>query len=428
MSNSIDAPPPPPLPLKPPPGRATPPLKPPPGRAATPLKPPPGRPNPPPPTPPLKAPTGSSNPPPPVPAGPPPPPPRSGPRPPPPPKVGGPPQPSPGPPRLGRPAPPAPNRPGNFESGAPKTKLKPFFWDKVLATPDHSMVWNDIRAGSFQFNEEMIETLFGYVSADKSIPEHRKQPSLGDGASQYVRIIAPKNSQNSSILLKALNVTLKEVCDALLEGNELPIEFSQTFFKMAPTPDEELTLRLYNGEIAQLGPADQFLKAIIEIPFAYKRIDALLYMSTLQEEVSSMKDSFATIVLACSELKSSRLFLKLLEAVLKTGNRMNDGTYRGGTQDFKLDTLLKLADVKGIDGKTTLLHFVVQEIIRSEGVRAARTSGGSTSFSSVASDDIADDTPHDSGDHYRALGLQVVSRLPGELKNVRKAAILDADA
>ena len=65
---------------------------------------------------------------------------------------------------------------------------------------------------------------------------------------------------------------------------------------MAPTPDEELKLRLYNGEIAQLGPADRFLKAIIEIPFAYKRIDALLYMSTLQEEVSSMKDSFATIV------------------------------------------------------------------------------------------------------------------------------------
>ena len=76
---------------------------------------------------------------------------------------------------------------------------------------------------SLRFNEEMIETLFGYVSADKSKPEHRKQPSLGDGASQYVRIIAPKNSQNSSILLKALNVTLEEVCDALLEGKTLSL-------------------------------------------------------------------------------------------------------------------------------------------------------------------------------------------------------------
>ena len=70
-----------------------------------------------------------------------------------------------------------------------------------------------------------------------------------------------------------------------------------------------------------------------------------------------------------SELKKSRLFLKLLEVVLKTGNQMNNVTFRGGAQAFKLDTLLKLADIKGEDGKTTLLHFVVQEIIQYEGAR-----------------------------------------------------------
>jgi hypothetical protein len=47
---------------------------------------------------------------------------------------------------------------------------------------------------------------------------------------------------------------------------------------------------------------------------------------------------------ACQELRNNRLFLKLLE-VLKTGNRMNVGTFRGGAQAFKLDTLLKLSDV-----------------------------------------------------------------------------------
>lgn len=65
---------------------------------------------------------------------------------------------------------------------------------------------------------------------------------------------------------------------------------------------------------------------------------------------------------ACKELRSSQLFLKLLEAVLKTGNRMNNGTVRGGAKAFKLDALLKLSDIKGSDGKTTLLHFVLQEM------------------------------------------------------------------
>lgn len=37
------------------------------------------------------------------------------------------------------------------ESGSQKAKLKPFFWDKtVLTNTDQSMVWNEIRSGSFQ--------------------------------------------------------------------------------------------------------------------------------------------------------------------------------------------------------------------------------------------------------------------------------------
>ncbi|RWW78174.1 hypothetical protein BHE74_00013618 [Ensete ventricosum] len=111
---------------------------------------------------------------------------------------------------------------------------------------------------------------------------------------------------------------------------------------------------------------------------------------------------------------------------------MNDGTYRGGAQAFKLDTLLKLSDVKGADGKTTLLHFVVQEIIRSEGVRAVRLARQSGSMFcltnySLNSDDFGENSPRESGEDYHDIGLQVVSCLSSELENVRKAAGLDAD-
>ncbi|CAH9089249.1 unnamed protein product [Cuscuta europaea] len=310
--------------------------------------------------------------------------------------------------------------------GSPKTKLKPFFWDKVNASPDHSMVWHDIKAGSFQFNEEMMESLFGYSPSDQNKNEHKKDSSL-KSTPQYIQIIETKKAQNLAILLKALNVTTEEVCDALKEGNELPPELIQTFLKMAPTPDEELRLRLYTGDISHLGPADRFLKCLIEIPFAFKRMESLLFMISLQEEVSSIKESFATLEVASNELKNSRLFLKLLEAVLKTGNRMNNGTFRGGAQAFKLDTLLKLSDVKGADGKTTLLHFVVQEIIRSEGVRAARRLKESHSMSSVKTEDLQEDSQQDSREYYRTLGLQAVSSLSDELKNVKKAAVIDGD-
>lgn len=130
---------------------------------------------------------------------------------------------------------------------------------------------------------------------------------------------------------------------------------------------------------------------------------------------------------ACGELKKSRLFLKILEAVLKTGNRMNVGTFRGGAQAFKLDTLLKLSDVKGVDGKTTLLHFVVQEIIRSEGLRALRGARDTRSMPNINCNDL-NGSSSEMEDHYCNLGLEVVSGLGSELENVKKAAGLDADS
>ena len=64
---------------------------------------------------------------------------------------------------------------------------------------------------------------------------------------------------------------------------------------MAPTAEEELKLRLYNGEISQLGPAERFLKALVDIPFAFKRLEALLFICTLQEEATVTKESFETL-------------------------------------------------------------------------------------------------------------------------------------
>ncbi|XP_059661949.1 formin-like protein 5 [Cornus florida] len=371
---------------------------------------------------------------------PPPPPPKPpAPRPPPPPKVVRAP---PIPPKSGNSTKPSPLGPHSkdsssdeghdlsSESDAPKAKLKPLFWDKVPANPDHSMVWHDIKAGSFQFNEEMMETLFGYAAADKNKNEQRRKLSSLGTTKQYIQIIDAKKSQNLAIVLKALNVTTEEVLDALKEGNELPAELSQTLLKMAPTTEEELKLRLFSGDLSDLGPAERFLKAMVEIPFAFKRLESLCFMSFLQGEVSSIKESFEILEVACKELKNSRLFLKLLEAVLKTGNRMNDGTFRGDAQAFKLDTLLKLSDVKGTDGKTTLLHFVVQEIIRSEGIRAAHKASESKSMSSgssLKSEDLVEDSIEETEEYYRSLGLQVVSDLSNELGNVRKAAFIDGD-
>ncbi|CAL9115910.1 unnamed protein product [Musa textilis] len=303
---------------------------------------------------------------------------------------------------------------GEDLEGDAKPKLKPLHWDKVRASSDRAMVWDQLKSSSFQVNEDVIQTLF-VNNTTACVP---KDASRRRGILPFKRenrVLDPKKSQNIAILLRALKVTTDEVYEALLDGNPecLGAELLETLVKMAPTKEEELRLRDYTGDVSKLGLAERFLKTVLDIPFAFKRVDAMLYRATFETEVNYLMKSFETLEAACEDLRSSRLFRKLLEAVLRTGNRMNVGTNRGQAKAFKLDTLLKLADVGGTDGKTTLLHFVLQEIIRSEG-------SGTEPTTESLSDKVREE-------QFKKQGLKVVAGLSSELGNVRKAAGMDSD-
>ncbi|GFP84625.1 formin-like protein 11 [Phtheirospermum japonicum] len=291
------------------------------------------------------------------------------------------------------------------KDGSPLPKLKPLHWDKVRAAPNRSTVWDKLRSSSFEFDEEMIESLFGYNLQNPTLNDEAKSKT----PSPSKHVLDRKRLQNITILSKALSVTAEQVCVALIRGtgDGLALQDLEALSKMVPTKEEECKLANYKGEIFELGSAEKLVMGMLKIPFGFSRIEAMLYRETFEDEVLHLQKSFSMLEEACMELRSSRLFLKLLEAVLKTGNRMNVGTIRGGARAFKLDTLLKLADVKGTDGKTTLLHFVVQEIIRSEGLR------------------VSESIMEDKEENYRRMGLDLVSGLSTELCNAKKTATID---
>ncbi|WOL00397.1 formin-like protein 1 [Canna indica] len=316
------------------------------------------------------------------------------------------------------PVPPENSNTTQMQEENPRPKLKPLHWDKVRASSDRAMAWDQLKSGSFQLNEEMIESLFG---SNTSITSKDKfgghtDPSLNKDS----RILDPKKSQNIAILLKALNVTKEEVCKALLEGqaDSLKNDTLEALTKMVPSKEEEHKLKEYKDDVPfKLGPAESFLKAMLDVPFAFKRINAMLYIANFDSEVNHLRNLFMTLEAACEELRNSKIFHKILGAVLKTGNRMNVGTNRGEAHAFKLDALLKLVDVRGTDGKTTLLHFVVQEISRAEGSRLSAVNSPAVKAQPNTLADVG----------YCKLGIQVVSNLGVELSNVKKAAAMDLD-
>lgn len=302
------------------------------------------------------------------------------------------------------------------QNGSPLPRLKPLHWDKVRAAPDRSMVWNDIRSSSFEFefDEQTIKSLFAYNFQGVM----KEEDTTGRTLPTTKHVIEHHRLQNTTILLKTLNASTEQVYNSIAQGTGLSVQQLEALVKMKPTKEEEEKLLNYDSDIDMLDPAEKFVKVLLTIPLAFPRMEVMLYKGTFDDEVVHIKMSFATIEGACTELRSSKLLLRLLEAVLKTGNRMNIGTLRGGASAFRLDALLKLADIRGADGKTTLLHFVVQEMARSKGSKAAEKHNETTRSCNPTSTER---------EEYCATGTEFVSELSNELRNVKKVASIDLD-
>ncbi|XP_006856916.2 formin-like protein 4 [Amborella trichopoda] len=416
------------------------------------------------PPPPVAKPTTSASPPPPPPPTAPPPPPKAPPPPPPPkpkaaappppplPKVGTPPLPPPpgrGPPpprpaarsagAVGRPpAPPVAGKgvEGRAESGGGgdgQAKLKPLHWDKLTtANTEHSMVWDKIGGGSFRFDDELMEALFGYVATNRRTPAGKNQSSSSavgadeSSAPATISILDPRKSQNVAIVLRSLDATRAEISDALLTGCGLSTDTLEKLSRIALTQEEIASLTQFEGDRSRLADTASFLVGLLStIPSAFHRIDALLFKSSYDAEILSIKETLQTLESGCKELRNRGLFLKLLEAVLKAGNRLNAGTARGNAQAFNLAALCKLSDVKSTDGKTTLLLFVVQEVVRAEGKRCVLNRDNS--FHRRAPPSSSSMEKDDREVEYLRLGLPVVGGISVEFSNVKKAAGLDPD-
>ena len=72
-------------------------------------------------------------------------------------------------------------------------------------------------------------------------------------------------------------------------------ELLETLVKMAPTKEEEIKLKNYSGDLLKLGSAERFLKAVLDIPFAFKRVEAMLYRANFDAEVNYLRKSFQTL-------------------------------------------------------------------------------------------------------------------------------------
>jgi len=80
------------------------------------------------------------------------------------------------------------------------------------------------------------------------------------------------------------------------QAESLGTELLEMLLKMAPTREEEIKLKEFREDaLCKLGSAESFLKAVLAVPFAFKRVEAMLYITNFDSEVDYLKTSFKTL-------------------------------------------------------------------------------------------------------------------------------------
>lgn len=326
--------------------------------------------------PPPPVPGGDGAPPPPPPPGggppPPPPPPGGGPPPPPPPPGGGPPGP---PPPPGAPAAPAaPKRPAKAKC-KPNRKMKAFQWTKIADAKIDNTIWEKTNDNSVKLDTLELESIFGVVESGQGGAAGAKTPRESLGAAspgaiqakkQTVQLLDPKRANNCEIMLRGLKMEPSAIRAAILSMDEkvLTEDTLRSMKEYVPLPEEIQILKDYPGDKKQLGRAEQYFLAVMDLPKLTARLTAMAYKAGFAEKSENAKSDIHTLSSAITAVKSSQNLFKMLEVVLAIGNYMNGAGNAGGCYGFRINSLNKMLDVKSSDGKMSLMHYLYELVAK----------------------------------------------------------------
>lgn len=272
-----------------------------------------------------------------------------------------------------------------------------------------------------------MDGMFGYVSTSWKSTHVNKNSTktTGSNSSQPTQtfLLDPHKLHDIDTTLQSLALSPQEIIDALLNGSYLSPNTLKKLSKIVPTNDEEAMILEFSGNPSKLTDVEYLLYHLMQtIPSPFLRLDAMLFRYTFESEILQLMELLQTFESACKELRPRKLFLKLLGATLRASSYKNSRLARDNAQQFNLAAMNKISKMKSADGKTTLLHLAVEEVVRSEGKHCViNYDCGLGQINDVSS------PREDREKRYMILGLPIVGGLSIEFSNVKKAAMIGYD-
>ena len=289
-----------------------------------------------------------------------------------------PPPPPPPPPPLPR-APGAPVRFGRQSQAGPPPPPLPM--TRRGSAQTRSLFWTKLRSVKGTFFEDLAAASDADAAAPGSLGEERraelsrlfaikprgrlasaanKVVAAGrvsrEGATSKTRsapvVVNLQRANNVAIMLSQLKRVNAESLKASVTSGDtsaLSVEQMALLVQVVPTDGEREAFLRYRGDADALCPPERFLRTMSFVPRLRAKLHALLFARQFGSSCDDCEAMLDQITLACEQTERSAAcgtLAAVLRAVLQAGNQLNAGTPRGGAMGFRLDTLLKVKDMK----------------------------------------------------------------------------------
>ena len=230
-------------------------------------------------------------------------------------------------------------------------------------------------------DEEEFLRLFTAEAVTAAASKEKKSEATtaaSSKAGQPIVLLDSKRARGVGIALAKLRIPYESIRTCLVQltvvvpgsSKELNLEALQVLEECLPTQEEVQTVKSYRGDKSKLGEAEKFFSVVCDVPKAKARASALAFQAQFGSRTSEVENRVNALSEACKAVKASKRLRKVLEAVLKLGNKLNaeDAGSKSGAKvaAFTLNSLLKLSQTKAFDGKVSVLNYLAQILARKE--------------------------------------------------------------
>ncbi|KAL4109004.1 hypothetical protein PRIC1_000711 [Phytophthora ramorum] len=269
-----------------------------------------------------------------------------------------------------------------------KTKTRAFYWQQLKAEAIRGTIWEELeKEHSNQSNQdlltltekelELLETEFPPPAACGPSTGTRRGSIVGSPGGPASPLASPRivflidraRSNNISIIVKQFRMSNAALRVAIMkmDSEVLTLDRVQGLIKILPTEEEIAAISGFHGDPTTLNGAELVLKELITVPRLKQRLSALETKHQFPALVRDLQTKINKIRVASNEIAQSSELKTLLLVILQVGNKMNDGTARGGAKGFRLNDLTKLVQLKSVDKSVTLLHYVARMVRMKKG-------------------------------------------------------------